>query len=592
MEQSPDTKPMPSRAARTLYLTAVMAGRVEFAHLGPDEIGKHSLSSRFVIKTFLLQHTSLAVEFLRRAGTDADALIHALDAPHEPEPQPEPRQLTEIPTEEQRGVYEMMKKLEDKRQAGGKSPLITRPLKEALRSAQGYAGVKGDPTYGVGGLVAALFETESIARDALFAVTDQASSDRAIKWLREQPDPDDGPDFMETNKAHMKEVLDRMWPKIREQSESRTSERMHTAREKHYEEDPDRYEKHIDVAERLSEHKLDVEKDYAWRVGVSLHAAGNEARIRRASECTLDHMLAALVRDGTDTAAFLDRTGVDRDQWANRLDALQPRFEEGLRWPPNDRSLGMSIPSNVRLERKSRPDGVDLANLTPEELREYVVRKVDVDRRFTDLVMLRKVHEEPQSVCFRLFLEAGITVDDLMAEIKARETGDSDWWLKGPDLIAKLAATDNNVLRDPCHKIEACVDAAQYEARMRGAPKVEFDDLLVALLRPGTDLGDLAESLGIDANALRSEVDAIRPKSEIHSMFPPSEDLRLHLGLGLTMLASGQYSDLLFLEWAYKTAEKDTNCPLSPGLGVLDKYGIDRHAIRHRLAEIGIELKE
>ena len=75
-------------------------------------------------------------------------------------------------------------------------------------------------------------------------------------------------------------------------------------------------------------------------------------------------------------------------------------------------------------------------------------------------------------------------------------------------------------------------------------------------------------------------------------MFPPSENLHLHLSMGLTMLASGQYSDLLFLEWAYITAEKDTNCPLSPGLVVLAKYGIDRHAIRHRLAEIGIELKE
>ena len=205
--------------------------------------------------------------------------------------------------------------------------------------ASGKAAAMGEQTYGVGPLIAAVFETDSIARDALFAVTDPANIDGALQWLREQPDLDDGPDFMEALKAQTREVLDRMWPKIREQSESRTSERMQTAREKHYEEDPDRYEKHLDVAERLSEHKLDVEKDYAWRVGVCLHAAGNEARIRRASECTLDHMLAALVRDGTDTAAFLDRTGVDRDQWANRLDALLPRFEAGPRWPPNDRSL-------------------------------------------------------------------------------------------------------------------------------------------------------------------------------------------------------------------------------------------------------------
>lgn len=272
-------------------------------------------------------------------------------------------------------------------------------------------------------MVAAVFESDSIARDALYAVTDPAKIDGALQWLREQPDLNDGPDLMEAFKAHTREVLDQMWPKVREQSTSRTSEKMQTAREKLYGADPEMYEKPLNIAEQLSKHKLDIEKDYSWRVGICLHAAGNEARIRRAPERTLDHLLVALVRDGTDTAGFLDRLGIDRVDWAVRLDAALPRFEEGPRWPPNDRSLGMSIPSNVRYECKSLPDGLELANLSPEELRPYIVRTVDTDRRFTDLVMLRKVHEEPQTVAFRLFQETGITVDDLRAEIKAREVG-------------------------------------------------------------------------------------------------------------------------------------------------------------------------
>ena len=40
--------------------------------------------------------------------------------------------------------------------------------------------------------------------------------------------------------------------------------------------------------------------------------------------------------------------------------------------------------------------------------------------------MLRKIHEEPQTFAFQLFDEAGITADELKAEIRARETRNSD----------------------------------------------------------------------------------------------------------------------------------------------------------------------
>ena len=587
MDQSPDRKARPSKAVTTLYLSAGMARSVAVAHLGPDEIGRTSLSSPFVIKTFLKQHAGLATEFLGRVGIDADALLQALDAPHDPEAQPEPRKLPDNPTEEQRNIHRMMKEMEDERREKGEPEPFTRPLKEAMRSARNSASATGDETYGVGAVVAALFETESISRDALFAVANPARIEEALQWLRAQPDQDDGPDFLATNKVQMREALDRMWPKLREQSASRTNQQAEVARDRHYEEDPGRYEMPLNIAERLSEHTLDAEKDFTWRVGVCLHAAGNEARRRRAPETTLDHMFFALLRDGTDTAAFLDRRGINRGKWAARLDAELPRFEDGPRWPPNDRSLGMSIPSNVGYDVKPLPPGLKLEDLPKDKRSEYVTRTIDTDRIFTDLVLLRNVHNEPQTIAFSLFEEAGITLDDLKAEIRARECGDPDWWRKAPDLVAKLASVENSIFRGSYQQCMICEEAAQYEARMRGASKVEFDDVLVALLIPGTDLASLAESLGLSVENLRSEVDAVRPRAEVHCMYPTSDDLCL----GLAVILSDRYSDLLFLDSELKAVESLPTRVLSPGLVLLAAHGIDRPAIHARLAELGVELK-
>ncbi len=426
MNQQPERLAKQSRAAMALYLTAGMAQRVEHAHLGPDEIGRHSLSSPFVIKTFLKQYPGVASDFLVRAGIDADTLLRAIDLPDEPEAQPKPLTLSENPTEDQRKVYEIMKELEDNRRAKGEPEPFTLPLKMALASARGVATEMGDETYGVCALVSSIFATESIARDALLGVADPTKVDEALQWLRVQADPDDGPNLMEANKVHMREALDRMWPKIREASSERNKEAILAARDRKYEENPDLYEKPLDIAQHLSRQGPDADDDYSRRAGVCLLAARNEARIRRAKECTLDHMLVALVRDGTDTAAFLDRHNIDRTKWAARLNDLLPRAEEGPRWPPDDRALGMSFPSNVRYEFKPLPEGVDIESLSPEERKEAVTRVVDANRKFTDLVMLRKIHEEPQTFAFQLFDEAGITADELKAEIRARETRNSD----------------------------------------------------------------------------------------------------------------------------------------------------------------------
>lgn len=136
-------KPMPSKAARSLYLGAQRALILEYAHLGPDGIGMQSLSTPFVIKAFLQDQASLAAEFLKRVGTDAEALLHSLDAPHEAEPQPEPRKLPENPTEEQRKIFALMKKVEDERGDQGRPRPVTQPLKVAMRSASGKAAAMG-----------------------------------------------------------------------------------------------------------------------------------------------------------------------------------------------------------------------------------------------------------------------------------------------------------------------------------------------------------------------------------------------------------------------------------------------------------------
>ena len=303
-------------------------------------------------------------------------------------------------------------------------------------------------------------------------------------------------------------------------------------------------------------------------------------RIRRAPEATLDHLLVALLRDGTDTAAFLDAHGADRADWARRLDAALPRFAEGTRWPPMDRALGMGGPENrtIRLI-KPLPDGVELGDLSKERAREYIEVGEDPAKAFTDLAFATRFPTEPATIGHRLFAEAGIDADTLKAERTAREKGDPEWWRRRPDLIAALReGRETSPLPDFARQ-RAYAEAATYEARRRGATVVELDDLILALLVSETDLRRLLGDLRIDADATRAAIDALRPHAAQGPFFPET-DL---IGMRLMALTKQGFSDLLFLR-----PEGPRDETPSPGLLVLRERGLSPEAIEGRLAELGV----
>ena len=328
----------------------------------------------------------------------------------------------------------------------------------------------------------------------------------------------------------------------------------------------------------MREYHLEPDNDYSWRSGVLLHAAANEARIRKASEATLDHLLVALLRDGTDSAAFLDARGVNRKSWMRRLDEALPRFAEGPRWPPNARDLNMSIHTNGSYQIKPLPEGRAIESLTKEERKEYVEQIVDPHLRFTDLRYLANVPDEPKTIAHDLFEEAGITRDALIAEIVAREKGDRDWWRRRPDLVAQLRGLKPRYIVGEYERSALCVAAAQYEARMRNAPKTEYDDLLVALLVPGTDVWSLAFDLRTNPAVLHDKVDVLRPRFESGPIFPDTTD---DLNPVAIMTKQG-FSDLLFLHTRFSNRQD------SPGLRLLQERGLSSEAVDARLAELGV----
>jgi len=119
---------------------------------------------------------------------------------------------------------------------------------------------------------------------------------------------------------------------------------------------------------------------------------------------------------------------------------------------------------------------------------------------------------------------------------------------------------------------------------MRGADKASFDDLLVALLVPGTDLWGLVEALHLDPASLRAQVDATRQRQEIGTMFPVVNEIRS----GMALISAETFSDLLYLHQAFRMREKT---PISPGLAILESHGVDQPAVARRMDELDIQFK-
>lgn len=581
MDGNPEPKPVrPSEALMGLMMAAGRGRILAQAREGIDlteEVSKTSVESIDILRTFISRHPETAQEFFQRSGIERTSFDRVLEREWSPEPQPPPPQLRDDATDERRKLYETLKRMDDKRRANGEAAAFSGPVRAALKAAKTTAP-EGAERFNVGAFIAALFETESNAQAAFLKVASPERGSKALDWLRRQPDPSGAglTTMLDEIKSHSRDLMDAVWPSIQAKTEATFGDSWRQIKDDQYAKNPALYEEPLDVAKRLAQpNPLPPDRDYMWRSGVLLHAAANEARIRRAPEVTLDHLLVALLRDGADTADFLDARNVDPAEWSRRLDTVLPRYEEGPRWPPDARNL--SIPTNYDYRQKPPPDGKKREEMTEEERLALIERVVDTEIRFTDLRFLADVPNEPKTVAYALFAEAGVTEDELKAEIFSREKGDRDWWRKPPDLVGRLRALEGGLRGEAYERSQVCLDAAQYEARMRGAPAAEFDDLLVALLVPGTDVWTALQALGNDPQALRGEIDALRPRLERKTMFPDA-----HAFHPRGMFAKKGFSDLLLLR---PLASED----VSLGLRLLQERGLTPEVVAARLAELGVE---
>lgn len=554
-----------------------------------DDLGKESLQSPDVILSFLKRHRQMAEEFASRAGINVVSWEAELRADHPTEPPPDPRPAPV--SEAQKRIGEMLAKMDEERETEGKASAFSKPLKLALKAARDQAREAGVDTFTLGGVLAGLLRTDSVAANVTRAVCDPELLESALTWLQDAPDPEAA--LAAAQPGAMNELLDRIWPKVLEQQKREMtarsgSDRIQEWKEKDYAEHPEKYEQSLDVFARLA---ADVpEKDrFTHRSGTWMRAAANEARIRRAPEVTLDHLFYALLQDGTDSAALLDARGVNRDAWRSKVDSELPRYDNGPRWPPNVRDLGMNIPDGKeRIVKKEIPDDLNYKALTPEQRREYIeVRPSKVE--FTDLMWLRASSRETKTIGYRLLAEAGITEDAVRAELKVRETGDPDWFKVRPNLAEMLRNAEPGLfgIQDKCRR--AVEDAAQFEARARWAQEIVIEDVLLALMADGTDTADLCDSLGIDRGQLAEELDAMLPRSESGPYFPP-EGPNVHL-FGISLVV-GKTSDLKFIEQSLKSQVRTPKPEKQPALDLLVQRGLTLDAVQGRLRELGVETLE
>jgi hypothetical protein len=570
----------PSEAATALYMNAGKDSRMARAHLGVGAMLGGSLESAGVLLSLLKREPQLATELTRRLDLDIESWRLALSADHEPEPQPDPRILSPDATAEQRKLFEMTK------ETSGPAA-FSKPLVLAMRQARNLARESGEVRFTMPQLVAALLETDCVAAQTLRALANPNRIEEALAWLRGQPDSTGS--GLASVMSNTRELLDKIWPSIRSEANQRMADRGGTDRleqkNREYEENPDLYEKPLDVWAR---YKAEVRPEHRFVhcAGVWMRAAENEARIRRAPEVQLDHLFFALLQDGSDTSQLLDRRGVNRAAMRAQLDLELPRFDEGPRWPPNARDLGMNVPSGgmSTIQKKEIPDKIEPANLTKEELAEYVEVK-RFEEAFSDLYWLVGVTREPNTIGYKQLSEAGVTEDLVRAEIEVFRTGDPDWYKVRPSLHTN---GESSRMHMDMVLNKAVLRAATFEARSRWAPEIEFEDVLLALLVDGTDTSKLMDDLGVDRAAFVTEIRAGLPEYAAGPFFPPEHP---HLHLTGAFIGQGPTSDLKALESAFNRQERVKEGS-SVGIEKLRRHGVSLEAIQTRLRELGVETSD
>ena len=559
-----------------LILFSGAEGIARRAHLGAEQAINVMKGTCDILLSFLKHQPELAGRFAGALSTEVEAIRECLCRVGDTrEPEPEPR---EHPAGLSPDTAAFLKDMR---------PPMSAPLRAAMLAARDEARVEDRDRYSVGDLLYHILSRDCEARTALCELTSPEAVGRAADAIRSAQGA--AGDFMAGQKEHITGILDSLWPQLRQIAAAKDATLIEI-REKNYAENPDAYEASLNLGAEFAK-PVPEERAYTHRAGQCMHAARNEARIRRAPEVTLDHMFYALLQEGTATHSYLRGLGVDTEAWRVTLDRELPRYDEGPRWPPNARDLGMSIPRGDReiIWKKDLPDDIDVEKMTREQRAEYAeVRRSN--RKFTDLLWLRGVVREDRTIGSRLLNEAGVTEDALRAEIKAFETGDPNWYLVCPDLAAKIAQIESAGFHGRIERQNLFEEAAQFEARSRWAPELAVEHYILAILVDGTDTAALLDDLGLDREALRSEIDAALPRYESGPYFPKRSRDRLFPSP--LVGAENGLSDLHLLWEAFEGSRWRNDLPTPPGVEILQARGVTLDAIRSRLVSLAMPPRE
>ena len=370
------------------------------AHLGLDALENQMMGSVDIVLGLFQHQHEMTDRWCGALSVDQEKILELLNSVGDTnEPAPEPNAFSAEAAELDPGAKRM---LQNKR-------VVSSVVRDALKRIKHHGKQTGTQPK-IGDLAVALLEGEGEVRDTVLQVVSPDELERSLSVLKETPEKP--VDFMAATMSNMRGLLDKMWPKLQEEALSNRPElaRAQAVKDELYEQDPSRYEERLPLSDAYSR-ELPEGKEFLALTGLCLHAAGNEARIRKAPFVTLDHMIAALLQPGTHTFDFLESRGIDPVSWYKQLDKRLARQESGPRWPENSRDLTMNLPSDQKMETTRPISEIDFDNLPREEILKFYQSK-PTGEEFSDLHFLKAVLNEPQTLSHGLLTSAGLTASD------------------------------------------------------------------------------------------------------------------------------------------------------------------------------------
>ena len=142
----------------------------------------------------------------------------------------------------------------------------------------------------------------------------------------------------------------------------------------------------------------------------------------RAPKVLFDHLFLRLLRDGTDTAQFLNRKGVHRLLWSEEIRDSLVNGSQLIENPRLSKEIGDSIPDDdVKIDLLEAMGASKAAGLSEDE--EHVLTwdlyyRSSIERTFTDLMWLEKEPFKHSSHAWHLLKSAGISEDIVKLEVQ------------------------------------------------------------------------------------------------------------------------------------------------------------------------------